>query len=170
MTLAVDPGGGPTLGVGDARTVKSSNRRWLVAVLGIPAAFLIGVMVVAATVTRSCWAPSASRQGQVAAEFARALASNRYDQAHNMLSASLASRIPVATLQRDYEEMIDYGKGAATDVRVIIVLDYWPDKLPGDVGWAYAAISGEGFSEAVTVVVAHENGKAVIRQLEWGRP
>jgi hypothetical protein len=150
--------------------VKTSNRRWLVAALWIPATCLIGIMVVAASLTRSCWVPSASRQGQVAAEFARALASNRYAHAHSLLSASLASRIPVATLQRDYEQMIDYGGGPATDVRVIIVLDHWPDKLPGDIGWAYAALSGQGFSEAVSVVVAHENGKAVIRQLEWGRP
>ena len=83
-----------------------------------------------------------------------------------MRSASLASNTPVAKLQRDYEQMIDYGGGPVTDVRVMLVLDHWPDKQPGDIGWAYAAMSGEGFSEAVTVVVADENGKAVIRQIE----
>ena len=49
-------------------------------------------------------------------------------------------------------------------------MDYWPDKQPRDIGWAYAAIWGEGFSEAVTVTVAEEEGKEVIRVLEWGRP
>jgi hypothetical protein len=159
-----------TSGVGDASTVKSSNRRLMAAFVGITASCLVGVLVLAAAVTRSCLVPSASRQGQVAAEFARALASNHYDQAHSFLSASLGSMTPVAALRREYEAMTGYGGGPATDVRVIIVLDYWPDKLPGDIGWAYAAISGVGFSEAVTVIVARENGKAVIRQLEWGRP
>jgi hypothetical protein len=139
-------------------------------VVGIPAACLVAIVIIAAAMTRSCWAPSASRQGRVAAEFARALASNRFDQAHGLLSTSLGASTPVEALQRQYVSMISYGEGPATDVRVMVVLDYWPDKRPGDVGWAYAAISGADFSEAVTVVVAHENGRDVIRQLEWGRP
>jgi hypothetical protein len=46
----------------------------------------------------------------------------------------------------------------------------WPGKIPGDVGWAYAAIGGDMVSEAVTVVVTDEHGRHVIRSLEWGRP
>ena len=138
--------------------------------LGIPASCLLGIVVVAAATTRSCWVPSASRQGEVAIEFANALAAKRYDHAHGMLSTSLAARLPLATLKSTYERMVDYGDGAVKDVRVIIVMDYWPDKQPGDIGWAYVAMSGANFSEAVTVVVAQENGKSVIRQIEWGRP
>jgi hypothetical protein len=50
------------------------------------------------------------------------------------------------------------------------VLDYWPARQLGDVGWAYVAISGDGFSEAVTVTVADMGGRMMIRELEWGRP
>lgn len=151
--------------------MTSSSRRWLVvALVGIPAACLLAFVIMVAAMTRSFWAPSASRQGEVAAEFARALAAHRYDQAHGMLSTSLAVRTPAEALQREYESMIEYGDGPATDVRVIVVLDYWPDKAPGDVGWAYAAIWGPEFNEAVSVIVARENGRDVIRHLEWGRP
>jgi hypothetical protein len=48
--------------------------------------------------------------------------------------------------------------------------DDMPDMTPADLGWVYVAISGESFSEAVTVVVTREDGGAKIRELEWGRP
>ena len=148
-----------------------ATRRWLVvALVGVPAACLLAFAIIVAAMTRSLVAPSASRQGEVAAGFARALVAHRYDQAHGMLSTSLAAHTPPEALRRAYESMIDYGDGPATDVRVVIVLDYWPDKLPGDVGWAYAAIWGPEFNEAVSVIVARENGRDVIRHLEWGRP
>jgi len=66
--------------------------------------------------------------------------------------------------------VVAYSERPATDVAVVAAMDYWPDKQAGDVGWAYAAIWGEGFSEAVTVTVAEEGGRDVIRVLEWGRP
>ena len=49
-------------------------------------------------------------------------------------------------------------------------MEAWPDKQPHDVGWAYVSIGGDVYSEAVTVVVARENGRLVIRQVEFGRP
>ncbi len=138
--------------------------------VAIPATLLIGGLIVAALATKSCWYPAGSRQGKVAGAFARALAAKQYVQAHGFLAKDLAARIDVATLGKQYEDMVSYGSGPATDVIVIFAMDHWPDKRPGDIGWAYAAISGPDFSEAVTVTVADEGGKAVIRQLEWGRP
>jgi len=38
------------------------------------------------------------------------------------------------------------------------------------MGFAYVAISGEDYNEAVSVVVAQERARMVIRDLEWGRP
>ncbi|HNC91251.1 MAG TPA: hypothetical protein PL000_20160 [Anaerolineales bacterium] len=49
-------------------------------------------------------------------------------------------------------------------------MEQWPDQRPNDVGWAYVAIDGEGFSEAVTVIVENERQTPAIRYIEWGRP
>ena len=63
--------------------------------------------------------------------------------------------------------MIAYGQGSAQDVQLVTTLEQWPEKTPGDIGWAYVAILGHNFSEAVTVVV---NDQRLIRAIEWGRP
>ena len=146
--------------------MRPGRRRWIAASVAILGVLLVGI----ALLTKSCWHPAGSRQGQVASAFARALVAGRYDDAHRFLSRELASEIDVAKLREQYESMVAYGERPATSVAVVGAMDYWPDKQPGDVGWAYAAIWGEGFSEAVTVTVAEEDGKDVIRVLEWGRP
>jgi hypothetical protein len=46
----------------------------------------------------------------------------------------------------------------------------WPAKQPGDVGWAYVSVQGDELVEAVTVTVAQEAGRLLIRHIEWGRP
>jgi hypothetical protein len=46
----------------------------------------------------------------------------------------------------------------------------WKVREPADIGWAYVGISGAGFTEAVSVIVASEGGRYAIRELEWGRP
>lgn len=66
--------------------------------------------------------------------------------------------------------MIEYGDGPATFVQLMQTLEDWPAKKEGDAGWAYVAISGEGYSEAVVVVVCEEGGQFCIRDIEWGRP
>ncbi len=63
--------------------------------------------------------------------------------------------------------MIAYAGERAEHSEVITTLTGWPDRQPDDLGWAYAAISGATFSEAVAGVVTKEG---LIRQLEWGRP
>ena len=49
-------------------------------------------------------------------------------------------------------------------------MDAWPDKQPSDLEWVYVAIANDTYSEAVTVVVAQEQSRPVIRSIEWGRP
>ena len=46
----------------------------------------------------------------------------------------------------------------------------WPDKRPGDVGWAYVSIVGDDFVEAVAVIIVEVGGELLIREIEWGRP
>ena len=114
--------------------------------------------------------PRNTPQGMVALVFVRALADGQYTAAHRMLSLSLRAKLTEQALQAEFEEMIDYGTGPANFVDVMNVLDDWPGRRTGDVGWAYSAIAGSSYSEAVAVIVAKENGQHVIREIEWGRP
>jgi hypothetical protein len=49
-------------------------------------------------------------------------------------------------------------------------MEDWPNKEEDDIGWAYVALSGDSFSEAATVIMKLEDGRMVIRSIEWGRP
>ena len=146
---------------------KPSRRRSTYAALAaIPLACLVGI----ALLTRSCWQPSSTTQGRVALEFARALDAGRYEDAHRLLAADLARELTPAKLKENYEGMIAYGPGPARSVVLLFALGYRPDSRPEDIGWAYVAIVGDDFSEAVTVVVSREDGRPVVREIEWGRP
>lgn len=102
--------------------------------------------------------------------FAKALVEGRYQDAHAMLAPALAAGITAASLEADYTGMIEYGDSPPLDFHVVTTLEAWRDKQPGDIGWAYVAIWGDGFSEAVAVVVTDDEGRPAIRAIEWGRP
>ena len=110
--------------------------------------------------------------GGIGVSFANAIVSGDYEAAHALLSESLKRAWPPARLEAEFAAMIDYGEGPAEDVELISVdkMMGWEVREPADVGWAYVAISGEGFNEAVSVIVASEGGRYAIRELEWGRP
>ena len=108
--------------------------------------------------------------GNAALEFAAALIAGQFERAHKMLSTSAIREWSASSLQEAYTKMVEYFGSPPSFVQVVQAMTEWPGKMPGDVGWAYAAIAGEGESEAVTVVVASEGGKHVIRSIEWGRP
>jgi hypothetical protein len=114
--------------------------------------------------------PSKSRQGTVALAFAEKLVAGDYEAAHSMLASPLRENLSAAQLKGEYERMIEYGDGPPDFMGVVNILEEWPAKQEGDVGWAYVAISGGDYSEAVAVVVAQEAGQFVIREIEWGRP
>lgn len=109
---------------------------------------------------------------QLAVRFAKALAREEFALAHTLLSPELGADLPLDRLREDYQRMIEYGDGSPTEVELIITMD--PVQLheyrPNDLGWAYVAIVGNAYSEAVTVIVESVEGKAAIRHLEWGRP
>ncbi len=66
--------------------------------------------------------------------------------------------------------MIEYAEDEITDSLPVTEMEDWPDREESDLGWVYVALSGSTFSEAVTVVVSNQEGRHVIRSLEWGRP
>ena len=110
--------------------------------------------------------------GGIGISFANAIVSGDFEAAHALLSESLKGEWPPARLEAELAAMIDYGEGPAEDVELVSVDNMigWEVREPADIGWAYVAISGEGFNEAVSVIVASEGGRYAIRGLEWGRP
>lgn len=114
--------------------------------------------------------PYQTPHGRIALEFAQALVAGDFNQAHGLLSLKAKAEWDPATLRSTYLKMVEYFGSPPTFVQVIEAMTEWPGKEPHDVGWAYAAIAGQGESEAVTVVVTSQGGKHLIRSIEWGRP
>lgn len=118
--------------------------------------------------------PRDTPQGIVGIAFARALVAGEYEVAYNMLSATLQAALPLAQLREQYESMIEPmiedGGNPPYVEDVITILDDWPTKEFADIGWAYVAIGGDVYSEAVSVLVMQEHTKHVIREIQWGRP
>jgi hypothetical protein len=114
--------------------------------------------------------PSESLQGKIALEFSQKIVAGEFADAHDMLASEISEKISAQQLQAEYEEMVAYGDGIPQFIEVMNILDEWSAKAERDIGWAYVAIAGEGYSEAIAVVVAQEQGQAVIREIEWGRP
>jgi hypothetical protein len=116
-------------------------------------------------------APNDTPQGKVALQFAQALVARNFVEAQAMLTPELRSMHTAEDLQTHFEGMISNWQGMpVTDVETINVLDEWPDRRSADIGWAYVAIGGERFNEAVAVVVTDVAGVGLIRSIEWGRP
>ena len=114
--------------------------------------------------------PSETPNTELAMNFARALVAGDYPRAHGFLSAGLKASKTAEQLGAEYAEMISYGEGAPDILQVMTTMDDWPDKRPSDTEWVYVAMANDTYSEAVTVVVAQEDGRLVIRSIEWGRP
>lgn len=104
--------------------------------------------------------------------FAQAIVAENFIDAYALLSAELQTTLQPSDLAQHYHAMIAYGSGAPTDIELIRVetMEGWPMRQANDLGWAYVAISGEDYNEAVSVVVSQEGERTVIRWLEWGRP
>jgi hypothetical protein len=114
--------------------------------------------------------PSESLQGRVALEFSQKIVAGKFADAHSMLASAISEEISAQQLQAAYEEMVAYRDEIPQFVEVMNILDEWPAKAEGDLGWAYVEIATESYSEAIAVVVAQEQGQIVIREIEWGRP
>lgn len=109
---------------------------------------------------------------QLAVRFANDLVSGDFDRAYTLLSPELRADLTPDRLRETYEAMIEYGDGPPTDIELIVTMEQWqlPEQRSTDLGWAYVAIAGNGYSEAVTVIVEATEDGPTIRHLEWGRP
>ncbi len=107
---------------------------------------------------------------RVAEQFGNAVAKGDFAQAHEFLTEQAQKTYSPAAMEQAVKNMTAYAEGPIQEVEVTGKLDSWPDKLPGDVGWVYVALTGESFTEAVTVVLANTANGIRVRWLEWGRP
>lgn len=105
-----------------------------------------------------------------AAQFGSALTEKDFALAHSMLCQSLQEKLSIENLKQEFESMISYGEGLSENVDVMEAFEDWPAKQQNDIGWAYVAITGQDFSEAVSLTISYENGQARVREIEWGRP
>jgi hypothetical protein len=111
---------------------------------------------------------------EVAESFAQALVARDFDRAYALLSPELRASLSPQALQESLRSM--YAGYAPDDSLVSANLerefcsDNWPQKEPGDLGFAYVGILGSEFVEAVRVVVSESIEGAQIRQVDWGRP
>lgn len=111
-----------------------------------------------------------SKHGKLAFQFASALTNDNFSEAYSMLSEEQQNEQSPELLKEQFEQMIEYGQGPVRHIELISEMTEWPAKEANDVGWAYVAIVGDEFSEAVSVVVSEENNGYKIRKIEWGRP
>jgi hypothetical protein len=109
--------------------------------------------------------------GIVGFNFANALVNGEFESAYALLSTELQLEYPVSALKREYEKMIDYMQPVSNvGVAVLNNGDLPDDSDMDSQGWAYVAIFGDCWSEAVTVTVKPFEGKYLITELSWGRP
>jgi hypothetical protein len=104
----------------------------------------------------------------VAAQFASALVQHDYALAHSLLAESLKSHLTSQQIQESFENMVAQKSNLTTEV--VETLTDWPEKQPGDLGWAYVAVNGDEFAEAVILTLCDEHDNTLIRNVVWGRP
>jgi hypothetical protein len=105
-----------------------------------------------------------------ALKFALALMRGEFGAARSLLAKPLRRDLSTRDLEAAFMAMIAHAGAPVRSAEVTSALSHWPAKQPGDIGWVYVAMSGETFSEGVSVAVCAENGALRIRDIAWGRP
>jgi hypothetical protein len=108
----------------------------------------------------------------VALCFGEFLAKNAFRDAWVLLTPEAQRLYPPEEMKRQIEEMTAYAPGPILEVTLPPegILEQWPDKRAGDMGRVYVALTGEGFNEAVTVLLTVYENVVKIGELDWGRP
>ena len=109
---------------------------------------------------------------EVAEQFGTLIAKTDYTSAHKLLTKKEQVTYSPNDFKKAVEEMTAYAPGPIEEVVVMKdhILDDWPDKEASDVASMYVSLSGDGFCEAVSIILANECDDIRIRELEWGRP
>ena len=112
----------------------------------------------------------ASDYSSVGLKFASALASRAYPTAYAMTSSDYQRSTTLDEMRDAFEAIVSPDWRTVGPVAVGHTMETWPAKQPSDVGWVYVSIGGDGYSEAVTVVVMLEADTLKVRSVEFGRP
>jgi hypothetical protein len=107
---------------------------------------------------------------EVADQFGKLIAKADYRAAHVFLTKEAQEAYSPEDFKKSVEQMTDYWSGPIEEVISDLILEDWPAKQDKDMGMVYVSLIGEGVCEAVTVILAEEQGDIRIRYLEWGRP
>lgn len=107
-----------------------------------------------------------------AQQFGDLIAEQKYAAAWERLTKEAQTSITPEGIQAAVAAMIAYGTGPILEAQVVedAIVETWPGKQPNDLAVVYVALTGENFSEAVTLTLAQYGEGILIRQLEWGRP
>lgn len=104
--------------------------------------------------------------------FGRLVALGDFEAAHAVLTTPAQAEHSPRSLRLSFERMTAYAPGPIREVEALaeFILTEWPTKRKDDVAFVYVGLLGDAYVEAVTVILAEENGTLKIRHLEWGRP
>jgi len=106
---------------------------------------------------------------QLATDFTTALVARDFTAAHAMTTRSFQAATSTAAMRDRFDDMVRSIEPIGAS-QVTETMEIWSTKQAGDVGWAYVAIDGHGWGEALTVIITREDGALRIRDVEWGRP
>jgi hypothetical protein len=108
----------------------------------------------------------------VAQHFGDLIVRKDYSAAWELLTNEEKLSITPEAIQAEVAEMIAYASGPIQAAEVLdeFIVENWPGKQRGDLAVVYVALSGESFSEAVTLTLVQHGEDTLIRELEWGRP
>jgi hypothetical protein len=108
----------------------------------------------------------------IACRFGWLIVQQDYQAAWLLLTREARVANSPATLKAAVDAMIAGARGPILKATVIeeVAIEDWPGKRPSDVGIVYVALTGDGFSEAVTLTLTRELDRISVRDLAWGRP
>jgi hypothetical protein len=107
---------------------------------------------------------------RIAEQFGIALANRDFVAAHAFLTGRATQIYLPENLEQEVAQMTLYAPGPILHVEVMQAIRDWPGRQQKDIAWVYVALTGDAFSEAVTVVLCSTPAGTRIRELEWGRP
>lgn len=106
----------------------------------------------------------------IAEQFGLALAKGDFAGAHGFLTGHARRTYSPDDLKQEVAQMTSYAPGPIEQVEIMQSLDAWPDRKSGDIAWVYVALTGDSFSEAVSLVLCSTPAGTRVREIEWGRP
>ena len=111
-----------------------------------------------------------SSYNETAIQFAKLLARRNYSGAYEMTTKEYRQRNSLEQMQEHFETIIPLDWGVINPIEIGETMNDWYGKKNADSGRVYVSLGGDVYSEAVTVIIAEEEGAFKVREVEFGRP